>query len=64
MCHDARLRKSGYGVSTADNKYLAFVAAGNDQAVAALKTSKKKEKVKITGEVDGETIKVSSLKLQ
>jgi len=66
MCHDARLEKSGYGVFTADNKYLVFDAAGNEQAAAALKSSKKKDnlKVKVSGEVDGETIKVASLKLQ
>ena len=58
--------KSGYGVFTADNKYLVFDAAGNEQAAAALKSSKKKDnlKVKVSGEVDGETIKVASLKLQ
>jgi hypothetical protein len=45
---------------------LSFDAAGNEQAVAALKSSKKKDnlKVKVSGEVDGDTIKVASLKLQ
>src|SRR5260370_42206679 len=58
--------KSGYGVFTADNKYLVFDSAGNEQALAALKGSKKKGnlKVKVTGEVDGDTINVASLKLQ
>jgi len=58
--------KSGYGVFTADNKYLAFDAAGNEQAAAALKSSKKKDnlKVKVNGEVTGDTIKVASLTLQ
>lgn len=58
--------KSGYGVFTVDNKYLGFDAAGNEQAAAALKSCKKKDnlKVKVSGEVDGETIKVASLKLQ
>jgi hypothetical protein len=58
--------KSGYGVFTVDNKYLVFDAAGNEQAIAALKSYKKKDnlKVKVSGEVDGETIKVASLKLQ
>jgi hypothetical protein len=58
--------KSGYGVFTADNKFLVLDAAGNEKAVAALKTSTKKDnlKVKVTGEVDGETIKVANLKLQ
>ncbi len=58
--------KSGYGVFTADNKYLVFDPAGNEQASAALKASKKKDnlKVKVSGEIDGDTIKVASLKLQ
>jgi hypothetical protein len=58
--------KSGYGVFTADNKYLLFDAAGNEQATAALKSSKKKDnlKVKVSGEVTGDTIKVASLTLQ
>jgi hypothetical protein len=58
--------KSGYGVFTTDNKYLALDAAGNKQASTALKASKKKDnlKVKVSGEVNGDTIKVASLKLQ
>jgi hypothetical protein len=40
--------------------------AGNAKAIAALKASKKKDnlRVKVTGELEGETIKVSALKLQ
>src|SRR6516225_8808027 len=58
--------KSGYGVFTADNRYLLFDAAGNEQAAAALKSSQKKDnlKVKVSGEVTGDTIKVASLTLQ
>jgi nicotinate-nucleotide pyrophosphorylase len=58
--------KSGYGVFTADNEYLVFDPVGNEQASAALKASKKKDnlKVKVSGEIDGDTIKVASLKLQ
>jgi hypothetical protein len=58
--------KSGYGVFTADNRFLAFDAAGNKQAAAALKSSKKDDnlKVKVSGDIDGDTIKVASLKLQ
>jgi hypothetical protein len=57
---------SGYGVFTADNRYLTLDAAGNEQASAALKASKKKDnlKVKVTGEIKGDTIRVASLKLQ
>ena len=58
--------KSGYGVFTTDNKFLAFDSAGNGQASTALKASKKKDnlKVKVSGEIDGDTIKVASLKLR
>ena len=58
--------RSGYGVFTADNKYLVFDSSGNEQAAAALKSSKKKDnlKVKVSGEVTGDTIKVANLTLQ
>jgi hypothetical protein len=58
-------QKSGYGVFTADGKFISLDDAGNAKAVAALKASKKKEdlKVQVTGDMQGETIKVASLKL-
>ena len=58
-------QKSGYGVFTYDNKFLKFDEAGNRKALAALKASKKEDdlKVEVTGEVQGDTIKVASLKL-
>ena len=58
--------KSGYGVFTADNRCLLFDAVGNEQAAAALKSFQKKDnlKVKVSGEVTGDTIKVASLTLQ
>jgi hypothetical protein len=58
-------RKSGYGVFTYDNKFVAFDEGGNRQAVAALKTSKKlgNLEVEVTGEVKGDTIKVAKLKM-
>ena len=36
-------QQSGYGVYTADNKYITFDDAGNTKAIAALKKSKKKD---------------------
>jgi hypothetical protein len=59
-------QKSGYGVFTADNKFLALDAAGNAKAVAALKATKKTDNLKVTveGDVQGDTIKVVSLKLE
>ena len=58
-------QKSGYGVFTYDNKFLTFDAAGSQKALAALKASKKEDdlKVEVTGEIQGDTIKVASLKL-
>ena len=57
--------KSGYGVFTYDNKFLKFDPAGSRKALTALKASKKEDnlKVEVTGEIQGDTIKVVSLKL-
>jgi hypothetical protein len=56
--------KSGYGVVTDDGKYLTFDAAGNKQATAWLKATKEKTnlKVTVTGAVEKDTIKVTSIK--
>ena len=58
-------QKSGYGIFTYDNKYLKFDDAGSRKALAALRASKKEDdlKVEVTGEIQGDVIKVSSLKL-
>ena len=58
-------QKSGYGVFTYDQKFLAFDEAGNRQALAAIKASKKlgNLEVEVTGEVKGDTIKVANLKM-
>jgi hypothetical protein len=58
-------QKSGYGVFTYENKYLKFDAAGSRKALALLHATKKEDdlKVEVTGEVQGDTIKVASLKL-
>src|SRR5580700_7126285 len=58
-------QKSGYGVFTYDNKFLKFDEAGSRKALAAIKASKKEDdlKVEVTGEIQGDTIKVASLKL-
>lgn len=57
--------KSGFGVVTSDGKFLAFDAAGNKRAVAALKSTKKKTdlQVSVTGDLSGDIIKVTTLKL-
>jgi hypothetical protein len=58
-------QKSGYGVFTYDNRFLSFDSAGNQKALAALKAAKKEDdlKVEVTGEIQGDTIKVVSVKL-
>ena len=62
----ANCSKAGYGVYTADDKYLTFDAAGNAMALKALQESTKKDdmKVIVTGEVEGGSIKVTDLKLE
>lgn len=58
-------QKSGYGVFTYDEKFLTFDAAGNRKAIALLKTAKQLDnlEVEVTGDVQGDTIKVENLKL-
>ena len=57
--------QSGFGVYTTDGKFVAFDAAGNKRAMAALKASKKQTDLQVTatGDVSGDTMKVASLKL-
>jgi hypothetical protein len=58
-------QKSGYGVYTADNKFLKFDEAGNRKALAAIRASAKLDdfEVEVTGQVKDDAIKVVSLKL-
>jgi hypothetical protein len=58
-------QKSGYGIFTYENKFLKFDEAGSRKALAALRASKKEDdlKVEVTGELQGDTIKVATLKL-
>ncbi len=58
-------QKSGYGVFTYDNKFLAFDEEGNRKALALLKESKKEDdfRVEVTGEIQGDKLKVTSIKL-
>jgi hypothetical protein len=57
--------KSGYGLVTADGTYLKFDSHGNEAALTALKKSQAKDHLRatVTGEREGDTIKVNSLKL-
>ena len=58
--------KGGYGLITSDGTYLKFDAAGNEKMVAALKATKKTDHLRatVTGDRDGETIKVSAFTLE
>jgi hypothetical protein len=72
MSHDTKCalepscQKTGYGVFTADNKFIALDAAGNAKAAAALRATKKTDHLMVTvdGDVQGDMIKVATLKLQ
>jgi hypothetical protein len=57
--------KSGYGVVTADGKFLALDENGSKRAQSALKASKKTDdiRVRVTGEQSGDTMQVKSLKI-
>ena len=58
-------KKSGFGVVTADGKFLKFDAAGDTQALKAIEATAKEAgiAVSVDGTVDGKTIKVTSLKI-
>jgi hypothetical protein len=57
--------KGGYGLITEQGAYLKFDETGNKLALAALKVSSKTDHLRatVTGERDGETVKVHALKL-
>ena len=56
---------SGFGIVTQDKHYLKFDAEGNSKIVEALKASDKKDhlRVDVSGDVQGDTLKVTSIKL-
>jgi hypothetical protein len=58
-------QKSGFGIVTADKKFLKFDDAGNAKVLAELKASDKTDhlRVNVSGDVKGDTIKVTSVKL-
>lgn len=60
-----KCEKSGFGIVTADKKFLKFDANGNAQVLAALKASDQTDhlRVNVSGDVQGDTIKVTSVKL-
>jgi hypothetical protein len=56
---------SGFGILTKDQQFLKFDAAGNAKIVDALKASSKKDhlRVDVNGQLQGDTLKVTSIKL-
>ena len=56
---------SGFGIITSDHKFLKFDAAGNQQIIAQLKSSTEKNhlRVNVSGDVQGDMLKVKSVKL-
>ena len=57
--------ESGYGIITKDKQFVKLDAAGNAQVTAALKASDKKDHLRadVSGELQGGTLKVTSIKL-
>jgi hypothetical protein len=58
--------KSGYGLVLSDGKFIKFDEVGNAKALTVLKaTGKEKDlKAKVTGTLDGDTVKVESVHLE
>src|SRR6202161_1543994 len=57
--------KSGFGLVQADGKFLKFDESGNARTLTMLKKSSKEKdlKVKVSGTLDGDVIKVQSVEL-
>jgi hypothetical protein len=55
--------KSGYGIVTSDGKFVKFDEAGNAKALEALKAASKDQDLTamVTGELEGDRIKVESV---
>lgn len=58
-------QKSGFGIVTADKQFLKFDAKGNEEIAKELKASKETDhlRVNVSGDVEGDTLKVASVKL-
>ncbi len=56
---------SGYGLVTADGKFVKFDKTGDQKALALLKASKKVNDLKatVTGTLEGDTLKVETVTL-
>jgi hypothetical protein len=58
--------KGGYGLVTADGKFVKFDEGSNEKVLAALKASSKDKdlKAKVTGKLNGEVITVEAVEIQ
>ena len=58
-------QKSGFGILTSDGSFLKFDEKGNKEALSSIKDNKKADHLRatVTGERDGDIIKVKSLKM-
>ena len=56
---------SGFGIVTKDNQFLKFDAEGNKQITKLLKESDKKDhlRVDVSGDLEGDTLRVTAVKL-
>ena len=56
---------SGFGIVTQNKEFLKFDASGNAKIAEALKASDKKDhlRVDVSGDVQGDTLKVTSIKV-
>lgn len=57
--------RSGFGILTSDNRFLKFDANGNKEVIKELKASHEKDhlRVNVSGDLQGDTLHVSSVKL-
>jgi hypothetical protein len=60
-----KCQESGFVIITSDKKFLKLDSHGNAEVIAALKASDKKDHLRanVSGEVQGDTLKVTSFKL-
>jgi len=60
-----KCQESGFVIITNDKQFLKLDSNGNAQVIAALKASDKKDHLRanVSGEVQGDTLKVTSVKL-
>jgi len=57
--------RDGYGILTDDQRFLKFDDAGNKKALQLLKNTPDKDNLKVivTGQIEGDTIKVSGVSI-